>query len=60
MDAKEFVTAAEAAAMFSMSVNAFRIHIHRYGKSLKKFRVGGRRIFYSRTELLSLFVEVEN
>lgn len=60
MNTKDLVTASEAAQMFSMSVNAFRIYVYRYGKSLKRFRLGGRKIYFSRTELLSLLVEVEN
>lgn len=60
MNAKELITATEAAEILSISVNAFRIFVHRHGKSLKKFRLGGRKIYFSRTELLSLLVEVES
>jgi len=60
MDTKELITAAEAAQMFSISVNAFRICVHRHGRSLRKLRLGGRRIYYYRSELLALLVEVES
>lgn len=60
MNPNEYVTAAEAAVMFKMSVNAFRIHIHRYGSSVRKVRFGKRKTFYVREDLLSLLTPVIN
>ena len=60
MNPNDYVTAAEAAVMFRMSVNAFRIHIHRYGSSVRKVRLGRRKTFYARQDLLSLLTPVSN
>lgn len=58
MNTKDFLTAEEAAEMFSMSVNAFRIFVYRYGSRIKKVKLGKRKIFYLRTDLLALLEEV--
>lgn len=60
MDTNEFLTAAEAAQMFSMSVNAFRIFVHRYGKSVKRVRLGKRRTFFRRADLIALLETINN
>ena len=57
MDTKEFITAEEAAQMLSMSVNAFRIFVHRYGSKIKKVRLGKRKTYYLRASLVSLMQE---
>lgn len=57
MDTKEFITAEEAAQMLSMSVNAFRIFVHRYGSKIKKVRLGKRKTYYVRASLVSLMQE---
>ena len=62
MDTKEFVgseliTAEDAALMLSMSVNAFRIYVHRYGSKIKKVRLGKRRTLYYRSSILALLEE---
>jgi hypothetical protein len=54
MDSNEFVTAEEAASLLSMSVNAFRIHIHRYGNRVEKRRLGKRRVYFRRSSVLDL------
>jgi hypothetical protein len=58
MDTKEFITAEEAAEMLSMTVNAFRIFVHRYGSKIKKVRLGKRKTYFSRTSVLALLQEV--
>ena len=58
MDTKEFITAEEAASMLSMSVNAFRIFVHRYGGKIKKVRLGKRKTYFLRSSLLALLQEV--
>jgi len=62
MDAKELlgselITAEDAAQMLSMSVNAFRIFVHRYGSKIKKVRLGQRRTLYYRSSILALLQE---
>jgi hypothetical protein len=57
MDTKEFITAEEAAEMLSMTVNAFRIFVHRYGSKLKKVRLGKRKTYYLRASLIALMQE---
>jgi hypothetical protein len=57
MDTQEFITAEEAAQMLSMSVNAFRIFVHRYGSKIKKVRLGKRKTYYLRASLVSLMQE---
>ncbi len=57
MDTKEFITAEEAAEMLSMSVNAFRIFVHRYGSKIKKVRLGKRKTYYVRASLIALMQE---
>jgi predicted HTH domain antitoxin len=57
MDQKEFITAEEAAEMLSMTVNAFRIFVHRHGSKLKKVRLGKRKTYYLRASLVSLMQE---
>ena len=60
MDTKELITAEEAAEMLSMTVNAFRIFVHRYGSSIKKVRLGKRKTYYLRSSLLALLEEVQS
>lgn len=60
MDPKELITAEEAAQMLSMSVNAFRIFVHRYGSRIKKVRLGKRKFYYLRASVLALLEEVPN
>jgi hypothetical protein len=60
MDPNELITAEEAAQMLSMSVNAFRIFVHRYGSKIKKVRLGKRKFYYLRTSVLALLEEVSN
>ncbi len=57
MNTKEFVTAEEAASMLSMSVNAFRIFVYRYGSRVKKVRLGKRKMLYLRASLVALLQE---
>jgi hypothetical protein len=57
MDTKEFITAEEAAEMLSMSVNAFRILVHRYGSKIKKVRLGKRKTYFLRASVLALLQE---
>ncbi len=57
MDPNELITAEEAAAMLSMTVNAFRIFVHRYGSRIKKVRLGKRKTYYLRSSLLALLEE---
>jgi hypothetical protein len=57
MDTKEFITAEEAAQMLSMTVNAFRIFVHRYGSEIKKVRLGKRKTYFSRASVLALLEE---
>ncbi len=53
----ELLTADDAAEMLSMSVNAFRIYVHRYGSKIKKVRLGKRRTLYYRSSILALLQE---
>ena len=53
----ELLTAKDAAEMLSMSVNAFRIFVHRYGSKIKKVRLGKRKTFYYRSSILALLQE---
>jgi len=59
MNHKELLTAGEAAALFSLSVNAFRIMLHRYGSKIRRVRLGRRRYYYYRDDLLTLLQEEE-
>ena len=54
MDTKEFITAEEAASLLSISVNAFRILVYRYGNRVEKRRLGKRRVYFSRASVLAL------
>ena len=54
MGTNEFITAEEAANLLSMSVNAFRILVHRYGEKIEKRRLGKRRVYFSKASVLSL------
>jgi hypothetical protein len=54
MDTKEFITAEEAASLLSMSVNAFRIFLHRYGNKIERRKLGRRRVLFSRSSVLSV------
>jgi hypothetical protein len=54
MDTKEFITAEEAASLLSMSVNAFRIFVHRYGNKIEKRKLGKRRILFRRSSVLEV------
>ena len=58
MNTKELLTAKEAAEMLSMSVNAFRIFVHRYGNKIKKVKLGKRKTYYLRSSVLALLQEV--
>jgi predicted HTH domain antitoxin len=53
MSTKEFITAEEAASLLSMSVNAFRIFVHRYGNKIEKRKLGRRRVLFNRTSVLA-------
>ena len=53
----ELLTADDAAEMLSMSVNAFRIFVHRYGSKIKKVKLGKRKTFYYRSSILALLQE---
>jgi hypothetical protein len=53
----ELITAEDAAQMLSMSVNAFRIFVHRYGSKIKKVKLGQRRTLYYRSSILALLQE---
>ena len=53
----ELLTAEDAAQMLSMSVNAFRIFVHRYGSKVKKVKLGKRRTLYYRSSILALLQE---
>lgn len=57
MDTKEYLTAEDAAEMLSMTVNAFRIFVHRYGSKIKKVRLGKRKTYYVRASLVALMQE---
>lgn len=57
MEPKDLITAKEAALMLSMSINAFRIFIHRYGSGIKKVKLGKRKTYFYRTSLLEQFRE---
>lgn len=57
MEPKELMTAKEAALMLSMTVNAFRIFVHRYGGKIKKVKLGKRKTYFYRTSLLEQFRE---
>lgn len=54
MDPNEFITAEEAASLLSISVNAFRILIHRYGSRVERRRLGKRRVYFLRASVLGL------
>lgn len=54
MDTKEFITAEEAASLLSMSVNAFRIFVHRYGTKIEKRKLGKRRVLFRRSSVLAV------
>lgn len=53
MSTKEFITAEEAALLLSMSVNAFRIFVHRYGSKIEKRKLGRRRVLFNRSSVLA-------
>jgi hypothetical protein len=59
MDTKELITAAEAADMFSMSENAFRIFVYRNKDKVRVSRLGRRKVYYYRSNLLSLLHDDE-
>jgi hypothetical protein len=54
MDTKEFITAEQAASLLSISVNAFRILVYRYGSKIEKRKLGKRRVYFSRASVLAL------
>lgn len=54
MDIKEFITAEQAASILSMSVNAFRIFVHRYGHKIEKVKLGKRRVLFRRSSVLAV------
>lgn len=54
MDTKEFITAEEAASLLSMSVNAFRIFVHRNRNKIEKRKLGKRRVLFSRSSVLAV------
>lgn len=53
MERDELLTASEAAEMLSMSVNAFRIFVHRYGSEIKRVKLGKRKTYYLRSSILA-------
>ena len=57
MDTKDYLTAEEAASMLSMSVNAFRIFVHRYGRKIKKVKLGKRKTLYLRVSVIACLQE---
>jgi hypothetical protein len=57
MDQKELITADEAASILSMSVNAFRIFVSRYSTRIKKAKLGKRKTYFYRSNILSLLEE---
>jgi hypothetical protein len=57
LEGSELLTAEDAAAMLSMSVNAFRIFVYRYGTKIKKVKLGKRKTFYYRSSILALLEE---
>ena len=57
LEGSELITAEDAAELLSLSVNAFRILVHRYGSKVKKVRFGKRRTLYYRTSVLALLRE---
>ena len=58
IDPADLVTSQEAALMLSMSANAFRIFIHRYGGDVRRLRLGKRRTYFLRADILRLLVRV--
>ncbi len=54
MNTKEFITAEEAASLLSMSVNAFRILVYRYGSKIEKRRLGKRRVYFLKSSVMAL------
>jgi predicted DNA-binding transcriptional regulator AlpA len=54
MDTKQYITAEEAASLLSMSVNAFRILVYRYGNKIEKRRLGKRRVYFLKSSVLAL------
>jgi hypothetical protein len=52
METSELLTADQAAAMFGITVNAFRIYVHRYGKNIKRVKLGRRKTYFLRSNLL--------
>jgi hypothetical protein len=52
MEPKELITAKEAALLFTMSINAFRIFVHRNRGKVKKLKLGKRKTYFYRTNLL--------
>lgn len=58
IDPADLVTTAEAATMLKMSANAFRIFVHRYGADLRRLRLGRRRTYFLRTDILQVLAKV--
>lgn len=58
MDTNELLTAAQAASMFSMTENAFRIFVHRNKEKVVVVRLHRRKTFYLRSNLLGLLETV--
>jgi predicted DNA-binding transcriptional regulator AlpA len=54
VNTKEFITAEEAASLLSMSVNAFRILVYRYGNKIEKRRLGKRRVYFLKSSVMAL------
>lgn len=57
MNNNELITANEAASILSMSVNAFRIFAYRYSSRIKKAKLGKRKTYFYRSNILSLLQE---
>ena len=57
METKDLMTAEEAAEMLSMTVNAFRIFVYRYGSKIKKVKIGKRKTLYLRASVMALLQE---
>ena len=54
METNDLLTAAEAASILRMTVNAFRIFVHRNGGKIKRVKLGPRKTFYLRASVLAL------
>jgi hypothetical protein len=57
MDPKDLITAQEAAEMLSISVNAFRIFVSRHRSKIRRVKLGKRKTYFYRSNILSLLHE---